>query len=94
MKGGGDAPVRHGLDEHCSALFNATPTSFLDGGVDREYVVSVDANRVHTVSRPAGRDAVAVVLLRGRRRDGEAVVACDEQRWGWDGRRCVSEISI
>ena len=75
---GRDIPVGHGLDEDRAALLDAAPARLLGGGVDGEDVVAVDADRVHTVARPAGRDAVAVVLLRRGRRYREAVVARDE----------------
>ena len=82
------APVRHGLYEDRAALLDAAPASLLGGRVHGEDVVAVDADRVHAVARPARRDAVAVVLLRGRRRDREPVVARDEERRRRDRRGC------
>mmetsp|Transcript_117771 Transcript_117771/g.329791 ORF Transcript_117771/g.329791 Transcript_117771/m.329791 type:complete len:551 (-) Transcript_117771:227-1879(-) len=73
-------PVRHELDEDGRPLLHSHPPRLLRRGVDRDEVVTVDADGGDAEGRPAAGDAVAAVLVLHARGDGVAVVAADEER--------------
>lgn len=77
--------ICHGFDQYSASAFEASSARLLDGIKDCEDIVAIHPDGVDTIPGSTCGYPVATILFVGRSGNSKAVVACQENGWGWDG---------